>query len=221
MVAPEAAHYFQGTFLGKRTRRASNLSCTSLALRGYAAAPTLAVELTIVIPDAEPRHRESVPLASERSLNDIIMTSLSSSESPGHTQYFLAILQGYSSRITQHQDAAKVLSEDHRKLQESLEELQRQRKEDTSRLDMQQELIRCQEKHISLLESSRSRPGQQQPPGDWTLPLPPSANWELEGLDIDSNSAIGESPRLDGPETPYPKRRRLTTALEEWDRVTS
>ena len=67
MVAPEAAHYFQGTVLGTRTGRASDLSCTSFALRGYAAAPTWAVELTIVIPDAEPRHRKSVPLASEKS----------------------------------------------------------------------------------------------------------------------------------------------------------
>lgn len=132
------------------------------------------------------------------------MASAQSFESPENIQYFLAILQGYSSRITKHQDVARFLSEEHKQLQEMLADLRKQIEQGSARLKKQQELISWQAKLISFMEGG---------------PLP-AAGWQVDNLQAESEVVVNErTTGLDGLETPRGKKRRLDppSALDTWE----
>lgn len=151
------------------------------------------------------------------------MASMQTLESPENIQYFLAILQGYSSRITKHQDAARTLAEEHKRLQELQGGLRKQIEQESARREMRQKLINCQDDFISWIKRpSQSEEQPPQSPSSWRLPSLTTTNWQVSQLQAESRVVGNDSPvRLDGLQSPYPKRRRLepTTALEEWDKA--
>lgn len=115
-------------------------------------------------------------------------------DSPQHIQYFLAILQGYSSRIAAHQGSAKSLSEENRQLREQAEEIRRQNRNDATGLEMQNKLIRCQEEHIVLLEGYRKSSTSYEPFRNWTIPEPSAADWRTsEAADAFPSASFNEA----------------------------